>query len=207
MQQFKRQTAYRFWIRDIVNARPVANDDVMSYMEVKGRQALRVNVVASVVDKFVSEDKNYAYLTLDDGTDTIRLKCWSEDIQIISNIDIGDVVIVVGKLKERNLEVYINPEIVRVVYDPNLELLRKIELLREHGRPLSQESAAEETVTETARQKILKIVERIEGENGAQIEDIISEAKLPEEQVNSIIQDLLIEGEVYENRPGVVKVI
>jgi len=112
-----------------------------NYIEVNGMKISRVRVLATVIDKFVSEDGNYATLTLDDTTDTIRCKIFMNsnfsdnisrqnliDLEAINNIEKGDLIDVIGKIKEYNEERYIQPEIIVKIEDPNFEVLRKLEI-------------------------------------------------------------------------------
>jgi RPA family protein len=98
-----------------------------SYVDIEGFRISRVRVLATVIDKFVSEDGNYATLTLDDTTDTIRCKVF-RDLEIIENIEKGDLIDVIGKIKEYNEERYIQPEIIVKIDDSNFEVLRKLEI-------------------------------------------------------------------------------
>jgi len=112
-----------------------------NYIEVNGMKISRVRVLATVIDKFVSEDGNYATLTLDDTTDTIRCKIFMNsnfsdnisrqnliDLEAINNIEKGDLIDVIGKIREYNEERYIQPEIIVKIEDPNFEVLRKLEI-------------------------------------------------------------------------------
>jgi len=112
-----------------------------NYIEVNGMKISRVRVLATVIDKFVSEDGNYATLTLDDTTDTIRCKIFMNsnfsdnisrqnliDLETINNIEKGDLIDVIGKIREYNEERYIQPEIIVKIEDPNFEVLRKLEI-------------------------------------------------------------------------------
>jgi len=112
-----------------------------NYIEVNGMKISRVRILATVIDKFVSEDGNYATLTLDDTTDTIRCKIFMNsnfsdnisrqnliDLEAINNIEKGDLIDVIGKIREYNEERYIQPEIIVKIEDPNFEVLRKLEI-------------------------------------------------------------------------------
>ncbi|MEM5853457.1 MAG: OB-fold nucleic acid binding domain-containing protein [Candidatus Aenigmatarchaeota archaeon] len=96
-----------------------------------GEKVSRVNVVAVITETFISEDENYGTLTLDDGTSSLRVKFFGKDVKILEKLSRGDLVLVVGKVKEYNGEVYINAEIVRKIEDPNFESLRKLEMLKD----------------------------------------------------------------------------
>ncbi|MCD6274667.1 MAG: hypothetical protein J7J15_01390 [Candidatus Aenigmarchaeota archaeon] len=114
---------------------------IPNYIEVNGMKISRVRVLATVIDKFVSEDGNYATLTLDDTTDTIRCKIFMNsnfsdnisrqnliDLETLENIEKGDLIDVIGKIREYNEERYIQPEIIVKIEDPNFEVLRKLEI-------------------------------------------------------------------------------
>ena len=92
-----------------------------------GERLSRGCVLSTVVDKFVAETGKFASVTLDDGTDTIRAKVFTA-LSMLENISTGDTVDVIGRIKEYNEEVYMMPEIVTKVSDPNFEILRELEI-------------------------------------------------------------------------------
>jgi RPA family protein len=96
-----------------------------------GQKISRVNIIATVIDKFLSDDGNYSTITIDDGSEATRVKMFREKTELIQEVEVGDLVLVVGKLKEYNGEVYINGEIIRKVQEPNLENLRRLEILKD----------------------------------------------------------------------------
>jgi hypothetical protein len=96
-----------------------------------GEKISRVNLVATVTDKFVREDENYSTITLDDGSGSIRAKAFKEKTDLLKSIEVGNMVLVIGKIKKFNEEVYVNAEIVKKIEDPNYESLRKLEILDE----------------------------------------------------------------------------
>lgn len=104
-------------------------------------QVNRVNVIATVVDRFEGrrdegeEEKRFATLTLDDGTDVIRVKMWGSSCERIERIEVGDLVLVIGKIRRYQEETYINGEIVRKLDDPNWETVRLLELVRLKTEP------------------------------------------------------------------------
>lgn len=126
-------TAKKVRIFDIVNGRyfPGSKEEMKpSYIITPfGQRVSRVNLVATVTDKFLSDDENYSAITIDDGTEAIRVKTFKEDVDLLRNIEPGEFVLVIGKTKEYNGEIYINGEVVRKVQDPNYENLRNIEIL------------------------------------------------------------------------------
>lgn len=207
MEQIKRQTAGKFWISDLLK--------INEKLEVKGKSAFRVNIIGNVVFKFMAEDESYVALTLDDGSGSIRIKAWREDIANMKNINVGDLVICVGRIKSYNEEIYINPEVVKKV-NLNWELVRKLELLKEYGKPeivkvepileqsCVEEKIVDEDVSESERQKILNLIESIGGDVGARYDDVIRKGGGKAEE---IIKELLRDGEVYEPRPNMLRVL
>lgn len=140
----KRLPAKKIRIVDIANGKyfPGNKEEMKpSYVITAfGEKVSRVNLVASVMDKFLSEDGNYSTMTIDDGSESLRVKAFKEDVKLLEDIEVGDMVLVIGKLKEYNGEVYINAEVVKKV-NPNYESLRKLEILE---KLINQEKVVEE---------------------------------------------------------------
>lgn len=101
-----------------------------------GQRLSRVRVLATVVDKFISENGKFASLTLDDGTDTVRAKVFNA-LSLLDNVEKGDIVEIIGRIKEYQEEIYVLPEVVARLEDPNAELLRVLEI-REQERELGR---------------------------------------------------------------------
>jgi RPA family protein len=134
MEDKKRLTARKSRIVDIVSGNffPGSKEDMKSSYVITpfGQKISRINLVATVIDKFLSEDGNYSSITVDDGTEAIRVKAFKEDVEMMKNIEPGNLILAIGKVKAYNNEVYVNGEIVRKV-EPNFETLRKVEILKE----------------------------------------------------------------------------
>ncbi len=130
-----RLPAKKLRISDITNGKyfPGSKEEMKaSYLITPlGEKVSRINLIASVIDKFLSEDGNYSTVTIDDGSETIRVKTFKESVELLNGIETGDLILVVGKIKEYNGEVYVNGEIVKKIFDKNLESLRKLEILKQ----------------------------------------------------------------------------
>lgn len=227
----KRNTAYRLWISDLLNINSVNNGSTANFFNVHDKEVHRVNLIANVVFKFDTVDKNYGSITLDDGSGSIRLKAWREDALIFDNIKVGDMVLVIGRPRSFNNEIYINPELIKVLDDPNWELVRKLELLKEYGPPSKVSEDANvvdelsydvpkaavpnsiveeevvEDVSQTLRQKILTIIESNSDDKGLEVSTLVKISGVDEKQVESIVNELLSEGEIFEPRKGFLKVV
>ncbi|MBL7169541.1 MAG: hypothetical protein ISS48_00805 [Candidatus Aenigmarchaeota archaeon] len=112
-----RQTAIPARIIDLVNGNFVRKEGMEpSYTLTNlGQKISRTKIVGTIVDKFMSEDGNYSSVTVDDDSDAIRLKAFKEDADFFDDFNIGDNVLVVGKIREYNEENYIIPEIMKKI--------------------------------------------------------------------------------------------
>jgi len=220
-----RQVAYRLWIQNIVASPFVEQQGEWdpNYISFKDKQISRVNVIATVVDVYHDAEKGFASITLDDGSATIRAKAFKDDFYLLKDAKQGDMVNVIGRVRKYQDEIHLAPEIVAKISNPNWELLRKAELLKDLGkysrevpsfqgqRDLYQEvSEQPHTVQEkldpsaSVRQKVLEHLER-QGESSTQ--DIIAASGLSQEEAQEMIKELLKQGEIYQSRPGYVRLV
>jgi RPA family protein len=206
----KRMTAKKVKISNIINGQWVKKEGMEpSFVKSQsGNEIARARIMGTVVSKFVAEDGNFASITVDDSTETIRAKTF-KSVKPLDTVEIGDLVDLVGKTREYNGEIYIIPEIVTKVTDPNLELLRKLEVGKVvRGKPVdsvSEEEPEKSDDSEDLRKEILKMVE--ESGTGISFTQLIKKSSAPEEQAESIINELLAEGICYEPTPGKIRKI
>jgi RPA family protein len=171
----KRLTAKKVRICDIINGKFFygSKEEMKPSFIITnlGEKISRVNIVAIVTDKFVSEDENYATLTIDDGTGAIRVKAFREKVQLLEKIERADLVLVVGKLKEYGGEVYINCELIKKIEDPNYESFRRLEILHK----LIQQKKIVEKLKELAERVTLDELKKIALEKFKIDEDSLKE--------------------------------
>jgi RPA family protein len=180
---FERMTARKVKISDLMNGKWVKKEGmepsfiVTSY----GEQVSRARILGTVVAKFLAEDGNFGSITLDDSTDTIRAKTF-KTVKPLEEVEIGDIVDAIGKVREYNAEIYFIPEIIYKVQDPNLEILRRLEIEKKLAEwKKSPQKPAEEKEPEgfdkdTLRKEILKVVEA--SPEGAGYSDILGRRDL-----------------------------
>jgi len=131
----ERMTAVRASISDITNG-SYSNDNGPHVISPFGVELRRVVLVGFVVNKFYREGdesgkKRFESITLDDGTDTIGVKVWGEeDSDILEGVKESILALVVGRVREYNDEVYLMPEVVRELKDPNYMSLHLLERYR-----------------------------------------------------------------------------
>ncbi len=136
-----------------------------------GRRLSRIRLVGLVVDKYVSEEGNYAAITLDDESDTIRCKAFM-NMKIFDSVNAGDLVDVVGKVREYNGEIYLMPEIIRKV-DPNFEVLRMLEIAKtilEQKKLISKISSFKSQVADLSE---IRVLAKQEGIKPAQLDAVL----------------------------------
>lgn len=224
-----RQTAFKLRIHEIKNSQYIKDIGEWdpNYIVFNGNRISRINVIATIVMKNKNQDNTYVSITLDDGTESIRIKSWREDTRILENVDIGDIVMVIGRVREFNEEKYITPEIVKIIpYE--WALVRKIEMEKMYGELKVNESyrkgietedpnslkVIEERIDnispipiESQRQTILGLVDKYDTEDGADMLKVISNSKINEYEANKIIEELIKEGEIFQTSPGKLKLI
>jgi len=127
-----RQTAAPSRISDIVSGTFVRKEAMEpSYILTSlGEKISRTKTVGTIVEKFMSEDGNYSSVTVDDDTDAIRVKAFKEDADFFEKFNVGNNVLLIGKVREYNGENYIIPEIIRKVAN-DYEIYHKLSVLRQ----------------------------------------------------------------------------
>ena len=125
----QRQTACKAWIGDLLKGNLAFDGERFNFIEVAHKKIFRVNIIANVIDKYESEnpEKQYSALTLDDASGQMRVKTFGGDTKKLSDVNIGDTILVVGQLRYFNNELYVIPEIIRQL-DEKWLIVRKLEL-------------------------------------------------------------------------------
>lgn len=208
-EQFKRETAYKLRIGDLLKAKIILDESgenpnpKLQFVELGDKKILRVNIIANIIDKFESEgERRFASITLDDGSGQIRARLFGEEIQKFQDLIQGDTIIIIGILKSFNEELYILPNIIKKT-DPKYLLIRKLEIEKSFPKPLTQEQKQE---VRALRDEVIDMVKNAESNEGIDKEEIIMKLKNSRpELINQEIQKLLEEGIIYEPRPGRVR--
>ena len=157
-------TAVRASISDITNG-SFSDDNGPHVVSPFGVELRRVVIVGFVVNKFYREGddtgkKRFESITVDDGTDTIGVKVWGEeDASMLEGVKESILALVIGKVRQYNEEVYLIPEIVRELTDPNYMSLHLMErykaVLNRSGISLPDtEEQQQELLTTTASKPV-----------------------------------------------------
>ncbi len=225
----ERMTARKVSLSELMNGRWVKKEGMVPSFVVteSGEEVSRARVLGTVVARFLAEDGNFGSITLDDGTDTIRAKTF-KTVKPVDESNVGDLVDLVGKVREYNGEIYIIPEVITRLEDPNMELLRRLELIRKARKPGTgpvgdtQEGAAsqpepaaekgeskdkEEKASDNTelRKEILAVIGS--EPDGVECKTILEKVRAPETTIESVLNEILAEGICYEPTPGKIKKI
>tara|TARA_B100000287_G_scaffold97893_1_gene89948 strand:- start:1196 stop:1891 length:696 start_codon:yes stop_codon:yes gene_type:complete len=227
----KRSTAYRIRLKNIVNSpyekREGFNPSVIKFNNL---EISRVNVIASIVGKYLTDDQNYCAITLDDGSETIRVKNFGAEVGVIKELNVGDIVRIIGKVKEYNEEKYIAGEISKVL-NPNWLIVNEIELSNQKQTEtdtsttdsinkvietktnsseneeiisISSESSDSES---SIKQKILQYLKNNDNGTGVIMDQIMTSLDVSSEEVKDSLYELLKVGEIYEPKKGILKIL
>src|SRR3989344_8299368 len=225
-EKIQRQTAYRIWIKNILSSEFKKEEGEFrpQYITLRNINIARVNIIATVIQTIRNDEKQYTSITVDDTSAQIRIKTWNESTELLKDIEISDTVLLIARIREYNNERYLVPEIIKKV-DPLWELKRRLELLREiksegieineniHEQMIEESSLSSVTeermqhkdMKESSKLKIIKSIEKLDTEQGANILDVIKEADINREEADRIIESLIKEGEIYQIGQGRLK--
>lgn len=227
MVEFKqRQTAYKLKIGDLIAGEYFVREGFEpNYVKVGKNDVSRVNIMATVVNEFSNEEGSYSTITLDDGSGNIQVRAWREDINLISNIKLGDVVMIIGKPKSYNDQIYLIPEIIKKLDNPLWAKFRDLELgktgpikgefvkksnallLKEQSSVIMEEAVIDGDNSQNSRQKILNTIEKLDSKEGAEIFEVVRLSSLNEKEAMVAIDELLKEGEIYQIKIGRLKIL
>ena len=196
-----RQTARKCRIAHLLNGKYVQKEGwEPSYLESETGDISRANIMGVIVGK---GDRT---LILDDGSGQIKLQSFEENNKLLET-GIGDKVLVIGKVRAFNEQKYLNVEIIKKIDEKWLSY-RKLELERIPARTAPAETVAapkEEAVAESYNAIILEKIKELDKGEGADVDEVMK--ALAMENPEKAIQELLQGGEIFEVKPGRVKLL
>ncbi len=224
MESIQRNTAFKIWISDLLKGIYTKGTEQFEsgYALINGLKISRVNLVGGVIDKFTNE--NSISFNLDDGSGLLRLRSWNDNVNLFNDINIGDLVLVVGKVKEYNNSIYVTPEIINKLNNPLWLKVRKLELIKKYGEVVRAEetkdnddldynppeemnfNVVEEKINnaENTQESIISLIEKMDSGDGVDADEIV---KIAGPDVRVLINELLMSGEIFEFRKGRLRVI
>ena len=206
-----RMPAAKVWIREILEGRfeDVSVGTVRYFRLPTGGSVVSVRVMGVVVDSYMSSDAGHARVVLEDGTGSISVRAWDQDVEMLVDPETGSpyprgtVLDVVGRVREWRGERYVVPQLTVRVEDPNWILVRTLEILRERMRIAAAASVGEEVPEgepSDVREAILKLLH----EEGPLSEEQIV-AEFSDSQRGAVLRALdrlMEEGLIYLDERG-----
>ena len=225
----KMNIAVKVNISDIINGEYVKEDGwTPNYVLTNKGHVSRINVIGVIVSK---EESAYDSLIIDDSTGSISVRSF-ENKEILKSPQVGQIVVLIGRVREFNGQKYVLAEIVRPIDDKKWVLVRKKELSIEEGaKEVAKENAETEEkegdfvpLAEVKKEPIipkkeemilqpqtnpyeviLGLIKSLDTGFGVSYEEIILNSKIKNSE--EIITSLIEEGEIFEIRPGILKVL
>jgi RPA family protein len=203
MAQIKRETAIVCMVDTLLQGSFVKTEGwTPSYFSTELGNISRVNIVGVIVSKEPSGG-----MLLDDGSGRLLLR--SFDDAPFEKFEIGDLILIIGRPRIYNEQKYVLPEIIKKI-DSKWGAYRRVQLdiLKTHLPLVKKETRiALEPATKIINysQKALEFIRDLDDGTGAEINEVTKRTGAP--NAEDIIRKLIEEGEIYEIKPGKVKVL
>jgi hypothetical protein len=221
--------AHKVKVEELLQGDYAASEEGIPYLITPwGEKISRARVMGTVVEKWLREDGEYCTVYLDDGTGVISLRGWREGAKELDELKVGDLVDVIGRVREYLGERYLVPHLLLKVKDPNWEVVRELEILLARRKALGRgirpkkpsaskieiEAPAEgeeveeieelelPQVPEELKKKALLVFERLDRGEGVREEELEKELGLSRKEVEDLLLVLMDEGEIFEVRAG-----
>jgi RPA family protein len=206
-QNQKRQVAYKVSVKEILDGNYIKEEGWNpNYLTLKdGRQISRVNIIGTIIEKQKNESSDYKNITLDDGSAEISLRLFDNSIDT-DKFNIGDPIMIIGRVREFGNERYILPEIIKNIENIDWISLRLLELNRKiEKKPKKLEiyDVKEEVIEED--KGIISIIRKLDSGDGADFNEVIKRSKDP--NAEKVLNNLIKIGELFEIKPGKIKVL
>lgn len=211
---FHRETAHKILLRHLLDGKIVQEEGTTQLMLPSLEKVARVNVIATILIK--EKAGNITNILVDDGTGQVVLRFF-EQLPLIEQIQIGNSILIVGKPRVYNQEIYLSPEIVKKVLPAWLHI-RKKELYQEFppgskrgNSPVDEKEEEKLIVKYMIKEdtlptgKLMNLIKELDRGSGVLIEELIEKSPLPETE--RLIEKLLENGEIFQNAPGKVKTL
>ncbi len=218
---YQRLPSTELCIREIVGSSYVQDEvSAVNYLlTVNKKRVMYINVVGNILRKeAVGSITNF---WIDDGTGQIVVRFFEEHKKA-KELDVGDIILVIGKPRVYNEEKYISPEIVSKV-NPSWLKVRSLKLQKNNtivsgdfpaspAVKVNESEIKEEIIGEKEDQKgvlpvekMVKLIKELDKGIGAPIEEVLEQSPLVDAE--QILKRMLESGEIFQNSPGKVKVL
>jgi hypothetical protein len=224
-KQMTRFPTIRFWIKNINEG---IYDEAENVFHTIFGKVKRVSIIATIIDiKEINlanqSDSSFAIdgyssnFELDDGTGIISSVKWNMPLEEYESIKIGDLVLIVGLLKNRFSLPTLTIEIMKKIKDPNDLLLHDAHIIQRIksgdivNLPSKEEdfdeiefetekinSKEETNLEDSLKAEILSIIKKnSEKSTGTHLNDLKIDLQITEKKLKGFIRDLEYEGKIF----------
>jgi RPA family protein len=190
-----RQIAYIVRIADILRNNFVKEEDYPDYVQIGSKNVSRVNIIGTVI---AIDNGKIQNIIVDDGTEKIAVRSFDKTY----SANVGDVVLVIGRIRQYNSERYISPEIIRSDIDKKWALIWGRNSLKSDCAEELPEEEVEKAADDNNKCSVLEKIRELDDGGGALYEEVVREFK-----DEKMIYNLLEQGEVFQIKPGRLKVL
>lgn len=212
----KRQIAYKISIGIILKGKYIKTEGwEPNYLLIGEEKISRINLIGIIIG--IDHNGNYETLLVEDGTGKISVRSFEQKTSF-SKLKIADAIQIIGRPREFNSEIYIIPEIIKLInnkkwIDVRLYELQKsplskfeVENIQEGNKEFDEMNVSEELIDEkvTNLERIYNLIKKLDKGPGADYKTVMEQAG---EKARILIEKLLKEGEIFEIAPGKLKIL
>ncbi|MBW3010616.1 hypothetical protein KY335_01195 [Candidatus Woesearchaeota archaeon] len=236
-QKFNRLVAFPTLISDIYKYEFKKGEGEWdpSYLDFGYRKVSRVVIVGTIVDNRIAEANT---VTVDDGSGTIDVREFVDENKarkLLEKQQIGEIVLIIGRIREYNSQRYILPEILKgtdanwarynlmkakidnkrhkkeevTIRTPEVSapIKKDKDVGREEDLEVEEESIDDKPLDQIINKSdiILKIISEEDKGDGVDIVEVVEKSML--DNCEQIVNDLLASGDLFMVKPGRVKVL
>lgn len=216
INQYNRQPAIKITINELLKYKLILDQERQSYLLNHENKIFRLNLMGVILKK--EEIGSITNFYLDDGTAQIIIRLFEEK-EHFKKLNIGDAIIIIGKLRVYNKEKYVSPEIIKKINSlwlkvRSLEFKNAIKIdyeeekLEELTIKKEQFDLKEENIEEDQSlpfQKISRLIKELDQGEGVLIEEILEKSLLNETE--ELLEKMMEKGDIFQISPGKVKIL
>lgn len=172
-------------IVDLSTGEKVFDDEAgfLKYIETEEGPVARAAVVGTVLDTNINDETNSGSIVLDDKSGVIRVQTFGEGLSKIKDVKQGDTVIVFGKVREYDNNVYLLLQILKKISIEEMQARKAyVDFLKEHWQKMSEQIASDFSVFEGNIDDFAKNIAKKYRLSQNEVDMIIREIKLKKTQ-------------------------
>ncbi len=159
----------------------------LKYVATEEGPVARAVVVGTILETKVNNETTSGSVILDDTSGIIRVQTFGEDIAKIEGLKQGDLVVVFGKVREYESNVYLLLQILKKISKEELQERKAyVDFLKEHWRKMNEQISSDFAVFEGNFEEFEKIIAKKYRLSQNEAELMIKEIKSKQTQKNEI---------------------